>query len=192
MDVLLVLALLLAFGGGPGGAKRAPPRVDRACEPMRRTGEASVIEWARRRLALTLAMLRSVEPGVSLEKLDDVALSLLAHWAHETAKGASEFNFNLGGWTAARGAPCFLATDAQSPDKRTIAFESWPDLPTSVTDHVNRLQQRFRSAWDLLTVDPTSDAWVRELGRRGYYTAPQDTYARAWTALRAELGRLVQ
>lgn len=151
-----------------------------------RTGEDNVIEWRRRRLALAIASLRGMVPDALLDR---VALSIVAQWAHETARGRSEFNNNLGGWRARKGEQFFTARDVQSGDE-IFRWSSYPDLPTGVQDQIQRLASRFPSAFALLVENPESSAWVEELGRKGYYEADPRIYARVWATHRTELGRM--
>lgn len=158
--------------------------------PLTRTGEASTVEWARRRLALLLASFQSLEPPLEGDLADRVGLSLLAQWAHETARGRAEFNFNLGGWTARKGDDFHTATDRLS-GKPGFRWTAYPDLPTAIEDQLRRLILTYPSAWSLLVAEPESSSWVEELGRRGYYTARPADYARAWAMQRLELKTLL-
>jgi hypothetical protein len=117
----------------------------------------------------------------------EIALSVLAQWAHETGRGANEYNFNLGGWQARSGDEYFTARDAQTPGKPEYHWTSYPDLGTAMTDQVMRLVKTFPNAARLLLAQPKSSAWVEQLGRDGYYSAAPGAYARAWAMNRAEL-----
>lgn len=192
-DVLPFLALLLLRSGSASAAPAvpspaAPQPVGPAIEqPRTRTGGDDVRAWFAERFGLALEALGSM--GVPDLVLRSVALALLAQWAHETGRGRSEFNFNLGGWRARKSDPYFVARDVQS-GKELFRWTAYPDLRFAVVDQINRLAQRFPSAWKLLIQQPHTSAWVEELGRRGYYEAPPAGYARAWAANRAELERL--
>lgn len=191
---LPVLALFLLRGGGasptPQSRTSASPGapVGPAFEvPRQRTGEPDVTSWFAARFARALDVLRAL--GVEEIPLRAIALSLVSQWAHETNRGKSEFNFNLGGWRARRTDPYFVARDVQS-GAELFRWTAYPDLDVAVADQIKRLQKTFPSAWRLLLEQPMTSAWVEELGRRGYYTANRDTYARAWAMHRAELGAL--
>ncbi len=155
------------------------------------TGGQPLGQWFGDRFALTLEVLR---PNVPADKLTDIALSVLAQWAHETGRGKSEFNFNLGGWRARRKDAYFVARDVQT-GKELFRWTAYPDLPNAVHDQLRRLHDTFPSAWKLLMEQPNTSQWIEELGRRGYYVAPPgrsqeqhiQAYARAWAANRAEL-----
>lgn len=193
---LLALLLLRPGGASPTGqssssaSRGSPSRVPAlgpAIEvPRQQTGGSDAAAWFAPRFALALEVLG---PNVPPDKLRDIALSVLAQWAHETNRGKSEFNFNLGGWRARRSDPYFVARDVQS-GAELFRWTAYPDLPNAVHDQLRRLHDTFSSAWRLLLSQPQTSAWVEELGRRGYYTANRDTYARAWAMHRAELGAL--
>jgi hypothetical protein len=151
--------------------------------PIKRTGEDTFEAWVRHRMALAVVTLAALEPPV--EKIDDVAIALLAQWAHETAKGRAEFNFNLGGWTARTGDDFHTANDRLTGSR--FHWTAYPDLPTAVDDQIKRLIVGFPSAWALLLAAPLSSEWIEELGRAGYFTADPTDYARAWQALDAEV-----
>ncbi len=178
----LLLLLVAGFSGRAGATPPDGPEVERI-----RTGEPDVHAWAVRRRAMALAALRGPTMDVPFELLDDVALSLLAQWAHETGRGKSEFNFNLGGWRARRADPYFTAKDVQEGGS-AVYWTAYPDLPAAVDDQVQRLKRGFPKAWSMLLANPRSSAWVEQLGSSGYYTASRARYARAWAMHRAELG----
>ena len=181
----MVLVALLLRSSSPGTV--APPVSSSSLEvPRVLTGNTP--SWFADRYALALEVLT---PNVPAAVLRDVTLSILAQWAHETARGKSEFNFNLGGWRAAKGEPFFSARDVQSGEATSFKWRAFRDLPNAVAQQLERLNKRFPSAWAKLIAQPTSSAWVEELGRKGYYGAKPAAYAQAWGMHRAELGRLV-
>ena len=171
---------------GSSAATAAPVSPPGALEvPRVLTGDGP--NWFAERYALAIEVLG---PNVPAAKLRDVALSILAQWAHESARGRSEFCFNLGGWRARAKDRYFVARDnLGEPGK--FRWTAYQDLPNAVADQLQRLHDRFPVAWKQLVAQPTSSAWVEQLGRSGYYTAKPADYARAWAMNRAELGRLV-
>ena len=186
------LALLLLRSGGPSSAAAPSPAAPsvpssaRGVEVQRvRTG-TPMPQWFNERFALALEVLA---PNVDPLQLRQVALSVVAQWSHETARGRSEFNFNLGGWRARRKDNYFVARDVQS-GAELFRWTAYADLPNAVHDQLKRLHDTFPTAWAKLVTEPHTSAWVEELGKRGYYTASRDAYARAWAANRAELGGL--
>ena len=173
------LALFLLLAGRPSAAAPNPLEVPRTV-----TGNSAT--WFGDRYSIALEVLA---PNVPAPVLLDVTLSVLAQWAHETARGRSEFCFNLGGWRARPRDRFFVSADLAAPGK--FHWTAYRDLPNAVADQLERLHDQFPSAWALLIKQPTSSAWVEELGRKGYYTSSPIAYAHAWAMHRAELGSLV-
>lgn len=167
----------------------APPSITRAEVTRVPTGGDDPRVWANTRFDMATAILNQL--GVPTELAPRVALSLLAQWAHETARGRSEFNFNLGGWHARKGDPFFTARDTLTPTTEVFRWTAYPTLAIAVDDQIRRLASQFPSAWRLLLAQPETSAWIEELGRRGYYTARPGDYARSWAMHRTELERLL-
>ena len=155
-----------------------------------RTGEP-MPGWFHTRFEMARQVLAKAFPTAAAPAVNSTALSIVAQWAHETARGEKEFNFNLGGWTARKRDTFFRAKGA-APTEGMMVWTAYPSLPVAATDQIRRLFETYPSAWKLLTDNPLSSAWVEELGRRGYYTGSRDTYARAWAMHRAELRQLVE
>ncbi len=174
---LALVALMLA-------SARPSPAVDSLQVPRTLTGNTP--SWFGDRYALALEVLN---PNVPRNVLLDVTLSIVAQWAHETGRGRSEYNFNLGGWRARPTDRFFVSTDLR--DSGQFHWTAYRDLPNAVADQLERLHDRFPTAWAKLLEQPTTSAWVEELGRKGYYTANPTAYAHAWAMHRLELGRLV-
>ena len=174
---MFLVALLLRSSSAPAAP---PPAPSSALErPRVLTGDNPT--WFRDRMALAVEVLT---PNVPSAVLGDVALSIVAQWAHETARGRAEFCFNLGGWRARAKDHYFVGDDAGV----SFHWTAYRDLPNAVADQLQRLHDQFPSAWKLLVAQPKSSAWVEELGRKGYYTQAPGDYARAWAMHRAELG----
>jgi hypothetical protein len=158
------------------------------------TGGQPVEQWFSDRFGVAVEVLGLNLPAAVVR---DAALSVVAQWAHETGRGRSEFNFNMGGWRARRSDSYFVARDVQT-GKELFRWTAYGDLPNAVHDQLHRLHDTFPSAWALLATEPNTSRWVEELGRKGYYVAPQGTtqaqhiqnYVRAWASNRAELSRL--
>lgn len=189
-DLILPLVGLLLLRGSsrPSSAvlPGMPPPTSNE-KPRVRTGGQPLMTWFADRFGLALENLPKL--GVPDVMLRPVALAIVAQWAHETGRGKSEFNFNLGGWRARKTDPFFTARDVQT-GPQLFKWTAYPDLETAVADQLLRLVERFPSAWRLLVQQPHTSAWIEELGRRGYYTADRNAYARAWASNRAELERL--
>lgn len=191
--------VLLAFGNrSPGGgsafpAPTPPTGMTSAIEvPRVQTGGTDQTEWARSRYQLLLSMIRQSGYVFDDDLAADIALSLLAQWAHETGRGSAEYNYNLGGWRARKGDTYFTARDVQTPNSPLFRWTAYPDLNAAMADQVMRLVKTFPSAAKLLIDEPKSSRWVEELGRKGYYGANPQAYARAWAMNRAELKGKVQ
>ncbi|HEY3255819.1 MAG TPA: hypothetical protein VGJ91_17800 [Polyangiaceae bacterium] len=196
---LLLLLFLRGSSSNPPPSSAAPgpgkaPSPGGLEVPRKLTGGQPLNQWFADRLALALEVLG---PNVPPPVLHDVALSVVSQWAHETGRGKSEFNFNMGGWRARRTDPYFVARDVQT-GKELFRWTAYGDLPNAVHDQLRRLHGTFPTAWALLVKEPNTSRWIEELGRRGYYVPPKGTtqaqhiqnYARAWAMNRAELGRL--
>jgi hypothetical protein len=194
-ETLLPLALfaLGKFGGSsPVPATTQPTGFAAANEvPRVRTGGDDRNAWARSRYGELVRQIRASGYVPDDAVAAEIALSLLAQWGHESARGANEFNFNLGGWRARKGDTYFTARDVQTTNSPSYRWTAYPELVTAITDQVMRLIKTFPRAAKLLLVDPKSSRWVEQLGHDGYYQAPPSGYARAWAMHRAELKPVV-
>lgn len=176
---IALVALLLSSSTSAPAAAPNPLEVPRVL-----TGNSA--SWFGDRYALALEVLA---PNVPAPVLLDVTLSIMAQWAHESARGRAEFNFNMGGWRARAKDRFFVSTDIKDPGK--FHWTAYRDLPNAVADQLERLHNTYPTAWAKLIAQPTTSAWVEELGAKGYYSAKPTAYAHAWAMHRAELGRLV-
>lgn len=134
--------------------------------PATRTGPPSREDWLKTRLAA----LESA--GVT----GDPALAILAHWAHETAFGAGEFNFNLGNLGAfspkqlQHPLPQAGGPDAGNPTH----FQAYRSLAEGVAAYLKLIRgSLYGKCFALLQADATTDAWIRCLGVHGYYAPPK-------------------
>ena len=145
--VLLLLASKAQARTAPTGRTglSTPPVGNGRQVPLERTGGDDFTTWARERLALAVIDLATFDPPVEPSKIDDVAIAIVAQWAHETAKGRAEFNYNLGGWTARSGDDFHAATDRLSG--KAFRWTAYPDLPTAVEDQIKRLVLGFPKVW---------------------------------------------
>lgn len=199
-DELLPLALL-ALGTSSSSSSSSsavpvtpkPSGLTSANEVKRvHTGGADTNEWARSRYNMLLSLIQLSGYVSDDATAREIALSLLAQWAHETARGKAEWNFNLGGWRARKGDKYFTARDQMTPNSPLFRWTSYPDLQTGMTDQVMRFVKTFPRAAKKLIESPKDSRWVEQLGRDGYYTAPTTGYARSWAMNRAELKPVVQ
>jgi hypothetical protein len=157
--------------------------------PRVQTGGNDRKVWAIMRYETLLYLIQLSGYVAEPDRQKDIALSLLAQWAHECARGKNEFNYNMGGWMARKGDVYFTARDVQSGTATVHRWTAYPDLNTGMLDQIQRLFQTFPSAAKLLMEQPKNSRWVEELGKRGYYSALPSQYARAWAMNRAELAQ---
>lgn len=171
-----VLLMLLHVAGGGGH-----PFPDRATVAAAVTGGKDALAWGRSRMAALLA----ASPGLEAE----AAISVLAHWALETANGAAEWNWNLGNIRPARSTdPAYVIPGhGASPEKAGGGYwRSYGSLAEGIAGYLSLVRDgRYASCWAKLQTDPTSDAWVRCLGSLGYFTDDADHYAAGYLARRA-------
>lgn len=196
-EQFLPLALLMFGGKAPGGgsfpSSTPATGMTSAIEvPRVKTGGDDQTAWAVSRYQMLLGMIKASGYVFDDDLAADIALSLLAQWAHETGRGSAEYNYNLGGWRARKGDTYFTARDVQTPGSAVFRWTAYPDLQGAMADQVMRLVKTFPSAAKLLLAEPKSSRWVEELGRKGYYGANPQAYARAWAMNRAELKGKVQ
>jgi hypothetical protein len=101
--------------------------------------------------------------------IDGVALSVVAHWDIETASGAHEYNFNVGGIAAVPGQQHFISTDVGDP-KTKVAFCAYDSLQEGIADYFGVLSyDRYVRALAPLLMLPSDPEWFSELGWGGYY-----------------------
>lgn len=170
---LLVVVVLVVLNLGGSEMQSTTPK---GLVPKHVTGEGSQEAWARARLA-ALAL-----HGIT----GDVALSIVAQWALETAYGSAEWNYNVGN---------VIATSTTEPQVKLDAgagnpayYRAYNSLDEAVASYIALVSgQHYAECWHLLQSAPTSDEWIRCMGKAGYYTASQDRYAAAWTGARAHL-----
>lgn len=197
-EQLLPLALLAFGSAGTSGSSAVPQSapatgLTSALEvPRVKTGGDDWRAWAKSRYDLLLQLIRASGYVPDDATAQEIALSVLAQWAHETARGKSEWNNNLGGWRARKRDTFFTARDLMTPHSPLFRWTSYPDITTGMTDQLTRLVTTFPRASKLLLAEPKSSRWVEQLGRDGYYTAKPSAYARAWATNRAELKGVVQ
>jgi hypothetical protein len=122
----------------------------------------------------------------------DVAMSAVAHWDVETAGGAHEYNYNVGGINASQGQQYFKSTDVGSPTV-PVAFCAYNTIEEGIADYFAVLSiSRFAGCLEKLLTDPTSDDWIRCLGSAGYYDSKNtNTMASAWKTRRDALSKLL-
>jgi hypothetical protein len=127
-------------------------------------------DWLAKRLAALAAH------GIS----DEVARAIVAQWSLETDTGKAEWNFNVGNRIAN---PGDLAYELDVSGEGKVFFKAYTSLDSAVVEYLALLQGgHYAACWTMLEASPTSDAWVRCLGLKGYYTANVDRYAAGYLA----------
>ncbi|GEM_PF-746377 len=116
---------------------------------------------------------------------------LTAQWAHETAHGASMFNYNFGGLKGT--GPTGLSVQQKTREgwgttERQIVdrFRAYESIQDGANDYVRLLTQRYPEA---ISAAQRGDAsgFVRGLKNRGYFTGDEHAYERSVTSISSGL-----
>lgn len=149
---------------------------------VKQTGGSDPIAWRRLRFRALRAFLseddRSIAALTNLVEagtvehgdfaIDEIALSVVAHWDIETAGGLHEYNHNLGGVLALPGQQFFKSLDVQS--NKPVAFCAYDDLTEGIADYFGCLSyERYASGLVPLLMLPTDPTWFSEIGWAGWY-----------------------
>ncbi len=132
--------------------------------------------------------LRTAWRAVTGEEPSDKTVRILtAQWAHETAHGASMFNYNFGGIKGV--GPSGLSVSQRTREgfgetERTITdrFRAYQTAEEGATDYVRLLSKRFPEAVQAAR-DGDPSAFVHALKNRGYFTGDLGAYTRSVVAL---------
>lgn len=153
-----------------------------SAKQIKPTGGSDPIAWRKSRYQAAVDFLstddRSVEALTRLVEegtvehgdfaINEIALSVLTHWDIETASGAHEYNFNVGGVAALPGQQYFQSTDVQS--QKPMAFCAYDELVQAIADYFGVLSyERYADALVALLMLPADPGWFSELGWAGYY-----------------------
>ncbi len=108
---------------------------------------------------------------------------LTAHVSHETASGDKMYNYNFGGikGTSPDGLTARYKTHEFFRGKKTRivdGFRAYRTLDDGARDYLTFLQGRYGEAYAKAEAGDVN-GFSHALKKRGYYTAPVDTYARA-------------
>lgn len=145
----------------------------------------SIKDWATSRYGAALAAVKAHWGGaVDEAQAKDVALSLLTHWAIETADGAGEFNWNVGNINALGDQTYFLLDDVDGSTHAERAFDS-------LTDGVNAYVQllaspRYAPAAKKLADSPTEPDWFVTLGKCGWFDPTKAKPSSTWDQAAAD------
>jgi hypothetical protein len=186
---LVVLAMLAKGGSSPKpGPKPPPPGVLGQGRPMAHSWTGNAQGWALSRQDAAKRALQPLADARPDLDLDEIAVSVVAHWAIETAYGASEYNFNVGGIHAITGQAYFDSTDAGVPTK----FAAYDSIDDGAHAYGDLIANRYKTAALQLIADPTSPDWYVTLGQLGYFHAPAGTDVGAvYSTTRAKVAQLV-
>ena len=130
------------------------------------------------------AELRKAWGRVTGETPDDKTVALLtAQWAHETAHGASMYNYNFGGIKGT--GPTGLSVEqhtkegwGRSERQITDRFRAYESPAAGADDYVRLLTQRFPEAANAARIGD-SEGFVHGLKQRGYFTGDAQAYQRS-------------
>ena len=107
---------------------------------------------------------------------------LLAQVALETANGKSCVCFNVANFKRGPGPDyCSFQTtewegDPPAPVVQVCEFSAWPDLPSACQYYLHALASHWPEAWSA-AVEGDASAFAHGLRLRGYFTAPEASYA---------------
>ncbi len=137
------------------------------------------------------AELRRAWTRVTGETPDDKTVALLtAQWAHETAHGASMYNYNFGG-IKGKG-PTGLSVEQHTKEgwgrnerQITDRFRAYESPEAGAEDYVKLLTHRFPEAANAARAGNT-EGFVQGLKQRGYFTGDAQAYHRSVASLSEE------
>ncbi len=137
------------------------------------------------------AELRRAWTKVTGEAPDDKTVALLtAQWAHETAHGASMFNYNFGGIKGT--GPTGLSVEqhtkegwGRSERQITDRFRAYESPEAGAEDYVKLLTHRFPEATGAARAG-NAEGFVQGLKQRGYFTGDAQAYQRSVSSLSEE------
>ncbi|HMA95761.1 MAG TPA: glucosaminidase domain-containing protein [Polyangiaceae bacterium] len=117
---------------------------------------------------------------------------LTAQWAHETAHGASMFNFNFGGMKGASPEGLSVAQrtrEGYGSSERTIVdgFRAYSSAEQGAADYVQLLRTRYRGAVEAAELGD-AEGFVRGLKEKGYFTGDAAAYSRSIATIANQLG----
>ena len=181
--VALVVLFLLLSGKSKGKGGGALPVSSGNQVPQVGTGGSS---WVSTRYAAAFDAVGKLLPQIDASDLHEIAVSVVALWALETAYGKAEWNYNVGNVMNVGSQPYFVnAGDGNS-------YAAYPTLADAVDAWATLLRSsRYQNAAVQLIENPTSDAWVTLMGQAGYYTAPVLTYVKAYDGARLNVAQLL-
>ncbi len=138
------------------------------------------------------AELRSAWTRVTGEIPDDTTVAVLtAQWAHETAHGASMYNYNFGGIKGV--GPTGLSVEQRTKEgwgrnerQITDRFRAYESPQAGAEDYVKLLTRHYPEAVNAARKGD-SEGFVQGLKQRGYFTGDVRAYQRSVSSLSKEL-----
>lgn len=175
---------------GSGATAESKAAFARALGSVESKPSGTLVSPVRTRLDTGQASdaLRTAWKAVTGEEPSDKTVRILtAQWAHETAHGASMFNYNFGGIKGT--GPSGLSVSQRTREgfgetERTITdrFRAYQTAEEGATDYVRLLSKRFPEAVQSAREgDPAG--FVRSLKSRGYFTGDLGAYMRSVVSL---------
>jgi hypothetical protein len=167
-------------------------------KPIKQTGGNDPLAWRLSRYAATIDFLsnddRSIDALTSLVEsssvehgnfaVNEIAISVVAHWDIETASGTHEYNSNVGGVLAVPGQQYFRSLDVGS--NKPVAFCAYDSMVEGIADYFGVLSyERYASALVALLMLPSDPGWFSELGWAGYYGMDPVQAEQIWVQRRA-------
>jgi hypothetical protein len=138
------------------------------------------------------AAIRQAWSRVTGEAPNEQTVALLtAQWAHETAHGASMYNYNFGGIKGT--GPTGLSVEQKTKEgwgrterRITDHFRAYDSAQDGANDYVKLLTQHYPEA---VTAAKQGDAggFVKGLKQRGYFTGDEGAYERSVSSISAGL-----
>jgi len=123
---------------------------------------------------------------------DDKTVALLtAQWAHETAHGASMYNYNFGGIKGKSPSGLFVeqhTKEGWGHNERQIVdhFRAYESAQAGADDYVKLLTHRFPEATNAARLGD-AEGFVQGLKQRGYFTGDARAYQRSVTSISNDL-----
>ncbi len=159
------------------------PSIARHSTPVQRT---------RLSTAAASSELRRAWTRVTGEVPDDKTVALLtAQWAHETAHGASMYNYNFGGIKGV--GPSGLSVEQRTKEgwgshERQLVdhFRAYESAESGAEDYVRLLTHRFPEATKAARAGD-AEGFVQGLKQRGYFTGDAHAYQRSVSSISNEL-----
>jgi hypothetical protein len=176
---------------GTGGAERVAPGFRRLLESSAaRAGSVAAVRTPLTSGEAASALTRAWTEITGEPPSAETTSLLTAQWAHETARGASMYNYNFGGIKGEGPSGLSVAQrtrEGWGENERTIVdrFRAYESAEQGAVDYVALLARRFPQA---VEAAKRGDAggFVAALKARGYFTGDEGAYTRSVHRLASE------